>query len=816
MPDGIGFGIQEVFQTNTFIMFKNNFILAFRLLKRQRVYSAINLVGLSLGMACFLIIVLFFQYQKSYDQFHSKKDQIFRVNRLMNEQFRFSNVPSKIGESVKGNVTEVEQVLRLNGIQTQLHYGDKGFSEYSLYAADNSFFNVFDFELLSGDPSNSLSALNSIVLNETLTKKYFGDEPPLGKIISAIDKKGKKLDLKVTGILKDLPPNTHLMINALLSYSTLKQFYSKEQLENDNCITFVQLNESADPIEIEKQISDLVLHQISVEAYKTAALELQPITEIFFNPSKNGGSQMGNEVLTDILLLIGIFILLIASLNYVNLATARSLKRSKEVGIRKVSGANKKQLVFQFIGESVFFCIASLLVALILVNIFIPAINDYSSLFYKINLDPYFFFEPQFMLIAISSAIVTGLLSGLYPAFVISSFNPSKSLKGELEKRRKVSTKKVLVVAQYVVSIFLVICCITIYKVFDHMKNQDFGFDKENILAVNIGKLHNPAEITELKNKIKWMDGIVNVAGASKIPLSHRDDLSGLVYDNKTDAKKYNQIIYIDEDYFELLEIEIKQSIHPLENDERIENGIYVNEVFMNNYGDQYALGDPVEVYEYSDADKMKFTSSVNGIVKDFKTRILEPNLQPAIIKIDEHKLNYLLVKLQPENQHESIALIESTFKKQFPDLAFEFTFVDDEMNAMFSLISPFSHLIYYATFFAIFIASMGLFALALFVTQQRTKEIGIRKIFGSSEMNISFLLAGQFIKLILVSFIIAGPLTFYGFRWLLMKFPDKIELSWSLLFMVGAGLILLAMITVMGQSWKAAKANPVETLRYE
>ena len=229
-----------------------------------------------------------------------------------------------------------------------------------------------------------------------------------------------------------------------------------------------------------------------------------------------------------------------------------------------------------------------------------------------------------------------------------------------------------------------------------------------------------------------------------------------------------------------------------------------------------FTLGDPVEIYDRANSVESAFSASMIGIIKNYKLRVLQASIDPAIFKVDKSELNHLLVKLSPGTQHDAISSIESKFKKQFPNLAFEFTFVDDEMDLMFGMINPFSKLVYYATFFAIFIASMGLFALSLFVTQQRSKEIGIRKIFGSSELNIALLLANQFIKLIFISFIIAGPLTFYGFRWILMKFPDKIVLSWSLLIGAGIAFILIALLTVIGQSWKAAKTNPVETLRYE
>lgn len=802
-------------------MLKNNFILAFRLLTRQRVYSAINLIGLSLGMACFLIIVLFYQYQKSYDQFHTKKDQIFRINKHLDGikgNRRISKVSASLTESVHGNIPEIKNSVRLIELGQELHYQDKGFNEWYMYAADNSFFEIFDFKLINGDPASALSELNSIVLNQTLAKKYFGDESPMGKIMSTVDDNGQKVDLTVTGIMKDVPANTHLTVHALLSFHSIKNFMSEEDMYGNwsLCHTYLLLDDQADPTDVEKQIFDLVSHQISMEDFEKASLPLQPISEIYFNPTRDGGSQRGSKTLTNIFLLIGVFVLLIASLNYINLSTARSLKRSKEVGIRKVSGASKHQLVYQFIGESILFCIVSLALALILVGIFIPTLNNFSNYMFKIHLNSFFLFDVQFMGIAISSAIIAGFLSGLYPAFIIASFQPSKSLKGESAGRNKMSAKKVLVVAQYVVSIFLVICCLTIYKVFDHMRNQDFGFDEENIIALNVEKINDPAQISGLKNTFKQIAGVAKVAGASKIPLSMRNDMAYNIYNEKTKLKRLVPTIFIDEDYFELLGMDQKQFLPSTKEPVEIMNGIVVNEAFVEKYGEQYALGDAVDAYEYYKTDILSFTSKIVGIVENTKNRTIDQSVGPIIYKYDHNTLNQLLIELRPGTQHEAMAAIESIFKTQYPYLAYETKFIEDEVEFAFSMITPFAKLIYYATFFAIFIASMGLFALALFVTQQRTKEIGIRKIFGSSEVNISLLLAGQFVKLILISFIIAGPLTFYGFRWLLMKFPEKIVLSWSLLGGTGLAIICIALITVMGQSWQAAKSNPVDTLRYE
>jgi putative ABC transport system permease protein len=309
---------------------------------------------------------------------------------------------------------------------------------------------------------------------------------------------------------------------------------------------------------------------------------------------------------------------------------------------------------------------------------------------------------------------------------------------------------------------------------------------------------------------------VVQVASSSKIPLSLRDGNAINIYNANLDYKNRIPITYIDEDYFKLLEVEILQKSIPSGEGLATENGLYVNDVFIEQFKDQYALGDALDLYESKDINKVAFTSDITGVVKYFNNHLLGFRKGPSMFKVDDQALSYLLVRLEPITQHETMASIKSVFKENHPSLLFDFSFIEDEMDFAFNMFKPFTSLMYYFTFLAIFIASMGLFALALFMTQLRTKEISIRKVFGSSAMGISILLVRQYLKLIVISFLIAGPLTFFGFRQLLMMLPNKVELSWLLLAMVGGGLMFLAIVTVVGQAWKAAKSNPVDTLRYE
>lgn len=802
-------------------MLKNNILIAFRLLLRQRIYSAINLIGLSIGMASFLVIVLFYQYQKSYDQFITKKDRIYRINRYMRTHDMAGYI-SKVSYDAAGTlgnqISGIEQTLRLREFSTELTYKENSFRETYMLAADPSFFEFFDYKFIAGDPVAALNDMNTIVLNEKLAKKYFGDEPAISKYLSSVDQNGRKYDYKVTGVIKEVPPNSHLTADAIISFSSLKNHLDLNTRGKSwaSCHAYVLLEEDADSEKVGAFVNQSLLEHVPEVGFEQASFRLMPLTDIYFNPGKDGGSQRGSTLLTNILLLIGVFILLIASLNYVNLATARSLKRSKEVGIRKVSGANKKQLIYQFMGESVFICLVAMLVGLFLVYLIIPYINNFSNYMYRIALNQSFLLDPTFMGIALVAAMSTGLLSGLYPSFVISSFKPAKSLKGDNVQSGKLSTRKILVVTQYVVSIFLIVCCIAIYKVFDHLRNQNFGFDEENIVAIRTDKIASPSKVDYLKNQFRMIEGVDHVAATSKVPLTHRDEHYCRIYHAKREQKDARTVIYVDENYFDLLGIDVHQSLVNPEGNGSLTNGIFVNQLFIDEYGDQYSLGNGVDLYDDNNHNKIAFTSQIIGVVGNFKDRVISPKKGPMIFKVDEEKTNYLLVRLKPENQHATIARLESSFKAQHPYLAFSFSFLEDEMNFMFAMITPFGSLVYYATLFAIIIASMGLFALALFITQQRTKEVGIRKIFGSSEFAVSMLLAKQYVRLILISFLISGPLTFYGFKWIFQKFPEQIEMSWWVLAMVAGGLVLLALATVFGQSWKVARSNPVNTLRYE
>jgi len=725
-----------------------------------------------------------------------------------------------VADYIRDNIKDVEEIIRFSSLPLDLHYKDRSFKESYTYACDNHVFNVFDFKLLKGDSKSVLASPNSIVLSESISNKYFGDENPIGKTLTTYNKSGEEISLEVTGILEDTPQNSHIQFDILVSMNTVKYFVKDNWYENNwhGCHTYLLLYENSKPDEVQRSIDKILLEKVPLQGFNKASLPIQSLTSIFFNPTKDGSSQRGNKAMTYVLLTLGLFILFIASLNYINLTTARSLKRNREVGIRKVLGAQKGQLVWQFLGESMFISFISLLLAIVLMQVFIPHLNSYSNIFYQIDLDIDFLGNGHFLGIAFCTTFLTGLLSGLYPALILSGFNPVKALRGNNEKRGSISMKKGLVIVQYVVSVVLIVGSIGIYKVYNFMLNQDFGFNKENLMAINLHGFNNDPRIENLKDKLSQKVSIKSVSLTSKVPMSMRNDISFYMKDPSSDLDHRVITIYIDEQYFKLLEVEYTDEPESISIDN--ENSIMiVNKTFMDLFGEHYHIGDEVELFDYNNSNKPITIEypEIKGIVKNFKGRnlILEKPMPKAYI-LSSNNTNYLLARLNPDDKNETLSSIESTFREIFPDQVFQYTFVDDEINTFMSILSPFAKLIFYGTFFAIFIASMGLFALALYVTQQKTKEIGIRKVFGASIKNISIQLAKHFIKLVIIAFLIAGPITFFGFRKMLQMLPEKIILEWSLLLGIGLGIIILAITTVVVQSWTAARTNPVITLRYE
>jgi putative ABC transport system permease protein len=803
-------------------MFWNYIKFTYRNILRNKIYSIISVSGLSFGMACFLLIVLYFQYQHSYDKFHDKSDRIYRVNRYLGSPMgrgSFSKVSPEVADIASLNIAEVEDYVRFSYMSLEFNYQDKVFREVYSMAADASVFEIFDYKVIMGDKSTVLSEPNSIVLDESSAKKYFGDEDPIGKVITTYDEYGSPVNLTVTGLMEDIPSNTHLTFSNLISFKTLNHFKNRDNFTDNwmSAHTYLLLYEGADADVVEKQLIALTKDIIPKDGVETAHLDLQNLEEIFFNPTKDGGSQVGDEVITTVFLILGIFILGIACINYINLSTARSLNRAREVGVRKVMGAERSQLKSQFIGESIIISFISLFISIFLIELFIPVVNNMSNLMYKIDLDIKYFSNTLFITVSFLTALATGLISGFYPAFVLSAYKPVKVLKGKSFDNNRGGMRKGLVVIQYVISIVLIIFSITVYRIFTYLQSNDLGYDKENLISLNLDALPDNANYYQFKQELRKVDGVRGFAAVSKSPATLADDNSYYIWDEEKDTWHGMPYYRLERSFFDLINVETTWS--ELFRDPDIdyeEPYMIVNKSFIEFYKGKYAVGDLVPFHKDRESKAPFIHVRIAGVVENFKYRNPIGGGHPMTFKIESQKLKHLLVGLNPGNHIETIKEVNAIFASIYPGRVFEFKFIEDNLNFIISMLSPFAELMFYGTFFAILIASIGLFALALFTTQQRTKEIGIRKVMGATEAAIVKLLSKQFIRLVLISFLIAGPITFWGFRTLLQMIPDKIPMSWLNLGLVAVAILALAFMTVGGQAWKASKTDPVETLRDE
>jgi len=700
-----------------------------------------------------------------------------------------------------------------------MEYQGNKFRENYTYLADDNVFDVFSFKMKAGHARTGLSQPNNVFLSEDAVTRLFGADDPIGKEISVIYD-NSKVPLRVAGVFENIPQNSHILIDYMISYSTYPQFHDNDWYV-DNWYashTYILLDPKANTASVEASITKLVDNYIKLDLFESYRLVLQPITDIYFNFMSDGGSQRGSDIATNMFLILGFFILFIASLNFINLSTARSIRRAHEVGLRKVLGARRKQLVGQFLGESMLISAMAAVISVFIMKLLIPLLNSYSNIMYTVNLDIDFIDNWQFLIIIIATFLAVGFLSGLYPAFALSGFSPISAFK-QARGSSALGFRKVLVVFQYSFSVVLIFLSLGLYKLFSNLKTQDMGFEKEHLVALTIDQEASLERLTELKIAISKLEGVQSVASSSKIPTSLRNDNSINMIDPETNILSSTSIVFIDKDYVETIGLELlKKQVDLYQDIENRKDICLANEAFIRKFGDQYSVGDNI-IYKANKnyaVDEKEDTYQIAGIVNDFRHRDIAFLIGAALFVVDDQQSNYLMVRLNPGDHGETLTSIHGIYQEIIPDQFFEYTFIDDEMAVFIGIFSPFADLMFYATVFAIMIASMGLFALALFTTQQRVKEIGIRKVFGSSEMRLSSLLSGQFVKLVLIGFVISGPITYWGMRFLLSQVPQKVEFDFFLFISVGVGIFLVSLLTVAGQSWRVASFHPAETLHNE
>ena len=800
------------------IMLKNYLKIALRQVRRQKGYAFINVSGLAIGIVCCLFILLFVRDEMSYDRFYENADRIVRliedVHTVNQTLYQATSAPA-MGPNLLLDYPEVLHAVRFLRTDRLLQYGDLRFQESHIAFADSTVFEIFDFPLLRGDAKTALTAPYSVVLTASVARKYFGDEDPMGKTMTLENEQA----LTVTGVLRDLPGNTHLPFDILLSFTTLEAMVTSNLQQNwgwNSYYTYLLLPEGYDPALLEGKLPDFLDRHIGEWLQSRGfsyTLHLQPLTDIYLHSSRIGEPGPGGNV-TYLYLFssIAVFILLIACVNFMNLATAQSAARAKEVGLRKVVGAQRRQLAMQFLGESLLTSILALLLAIGLFRLLLPLFNGLTGK--ALALDALWtgstvFFVPGLLLLV-------GVVAGLYPALVLSGFRPALVLKGAFRtSRRGVALRKGLVVFQFAISIILIVGTAVVAVQLDYLRNQNLGFEPEQQLVIYFdgdGQVQQQAET--IKQVMRKHPAVISASMSSSVPgngiwnnlLVHVDVAPGQTQEAAIDNYA------VDVDFIDQFGIEVVAG-RGFSNDFATDAtaAFVINEAAVQHFG--WTTPEETLGKRFVRGDR---EGEIIGVVKDFNYRSLRQQVDPLFLWILPSWTAYLTLRVRTEDVTQAVADVERLWKDVAPQRPFTYTFLDDQFNQQYQAEEHFGKLFGYFALLAIFIACLGLFGLASFTAQERTREIGVRKVLGATVPQIIVLLSKDFAWLVLLAFVVAAPVAYLAMEEWLTGFAYRTAISWWIFLIAGLAALGVAVLTISYQSIKAALANPVESLRYE
>jgi putative ABC transport system permease protein len=816
-------------------MIKNYIKVALRSLWGSKAHSIINVLGLSIGIACSILIVLFVKDEWTFDTFHSKADRIYRVwvNEDWGENQVFFNTvtPFPLGPALKESFQEVEHQVRIQKMGTQVKVGEDQFSETLTFGGQN-FFDVFDFPLASGS-RDALKTPNGVVINSYTAKKYFGEDNPIGKTISI--QFGEKFeDFEVKAVVKKVPSNSSIKFYLLVSDLNYPRLYSEEALNsawfNVNPESYVLLREGTDPNELTKKLPSMLRTRIGKENFVKSKYSagLQPLTAIHLDTSFPVGlAEVNDPKYSYILAAIAVLILAVACINFVTLSVGRSIKRGKEVGIRKVVGAERLQLIFQFIGETMIVTLISLAAGVIISILCLPLFNDLSGKSLVFAPDAFI------LLLTAALAILIGLGAGGYPAFVLSNFKPIAILKGNLVSgNSKQGLRKILVGVQLVLSIFLISSTLVMRKQLNFLQNKNLGYDKEQLLVVQLNVPRGAGMVArvkagfekaeQFKTELSKISEIVSVCATS-----HDFGFGGwtnLGYtDDKGTYRTFN-LNTIDYDYMQTLKMQFVSGRNfSRENPSDARRAIVVNEALVREYGWTDAIGKKLPGSKFVDHE-------IVGVVKDFNYESLYTRVTPLVITMDPQivlsgaenvnigntPVPKLMIRLFPGNIANSVKKVQAVWDRLTGEQEFVFTFVDQSLAEQYRNDMNLGRIVQIATLIAMLIGSLGLYALASLAMQNRVKEISIRKVMGASENSLLVLLSKDYVVLIGVSLLLSVPITVYLMNSWLQSFEYRINVGWEIFMLAGAISLVIALLTIGYHTIKTALSRPAEVLRYE
>ena len=805
-------------------MIKNYLKIAWRNLRKNKVYSFINLSGLTIGLTCCFIITLYLVNEVSYDRYHKNAENIYRVERtFLNEESKsvslaLGAVAPPVGPLLKGDFNEIKAITTLLPVgDGTIQYEDKIFKEDELYFAEENLFDLFDINLISGDIKSALSEPYSILLTEEMARKYFGNESPVNKMI----KINQQLLFKVTGVYESLPQNTHWHPNVLLSFSSLKDtlIYGEEKLRtnwgNNMFYSYLMLPEHYDAKKLEAQLPaflDRHVPDANNKASNWTSLSLRKLTDIHLYSHKDSELEENGDIKrVYIFSVIGFFILLIACINYMNLSTARSSLRAREIGVRKVVGANKKELIAQFLSESVLISWLAAILSGIITWLTLPWLNTLSGQGLSMSL----LLKPQILIPSLLLPFFIGILSGIYPAIFLSAFRPVKVLKGLFKSSEKAfSLRKVLVVIQFSISIILIISTVVVFQQLHYIQNKSLGFNKEQVVILSNNDGFD-SSFQSFRTSLLANTSIQDVARSSRIPSGRLldADASQITLGNSLAPSKADiKYVRVDEGFIPTYNIQLVKGRNFIGPNSSDTSSFVLNQAAVRALGiqtDEEVIG---KQFKYGGRN-----GQIVGIINDFNFESLHQRILPLVLFNSTEQNDYGRISVKVSgNTQQALQHIEATWKKYLPEVPFDYSFLDNRFADLYK--AEQQQQVIFTTFagIAIFIACLGLFGLSAFTITQRVKEIGIRKVLGASIGSIVALLSKDFLLLVAFAAIIAFPITWFAMHNWLSDFAYRIDISWWV-FVIAAGIaLLIAFVTISVQTIKAALANPVKSLRSE
>ncbi|AEV97576.1 cell division protein FtsX [Niastella koreensis] len=808
-------------------MFKNYIKIALRNLWKSKGFSAINIIGLAIGLATCLLIMLFVLDELSYDRYNKKADRIYRVDgeiKFGGNHFILAVAPDPMGATLKKDYPQVEQYVRFRergGLL--LRKGNENVQEDHVIYADASLFDVFTLPMIDGDPQTALQEPNSMVITETTAYKYFNTTQAVGKsfIVNNRD------NYKITGVIKDVPAQSHFNYDFFVSMNTLEESRRNNWLSN-NFNTYIVLKEGADPKKLEAQFDLLVEKYVGPQVMQFMSINLTdfkksgnfekhsltPLTSIHLHSDKEAELGPNSSIqYVYIFSAIAFFILLIACVNFMNLSTARSANRAREVGVRKVLGSLKGNLVKQFLTESILISCLALVLALALTFVMLPTFNHLAAKEIKLNL----FSSPWLIPMLLLMVLITGLLAGSYPAFYLSSFKPIQVIKGKLAAGFKTSwLRSGLVVFQFAISIILIIATLVIYKQLNFIQSHKTGFNREQVLVLhNTSPLGNKAKT--FRKEVVKISGVEDATMTGYLPTNGWRNDNPVFADPTLDQKKAvsMQTWYVDEQYIPTLGMQLATGRNYSLEFPTDSTGIIINESAAKMYGFKDPIGK--NLYYISDINNPKNVSTLHiiGIVKDFNFSSFRQQVTPLALMWGEDPGN-TAIRISSTNIPHLVNQIEQLYKDLAPGQPFNYTFMDEDFNNLYKSEQRMGVIAISFSTLAILIACLGLFGLAAYAAEQRTKEIGIRKVLGATVSNITAMLSKDFLKLVIVAAVIAFPLAWWFMHSWLQDFAYRTDISWWVFIMAGVTAALIAVVTVSFQTIKAAMSNPVKSLKNE